>query len=170
MRARRARVLPHHAPCREPLAQVDGMVAGLPRVVTVARRQPSGAVGQSAHLLETVACCPMSPRICRCRSGNRAAASMPAPTRWAPMPWPLSWRPLSAGRRASQPRPARACRTIPRIAARAHRRTRGPGRGHARVAALVVWRTWHTYPQTGEVVVTSSSLWRGGPAPGEAQS
>ena len=46
----------------------------------------------------------------------------------------------------------------------------GPGTGDPGSEVLITWRTWHTYPQTGEVVVTSSSLWRQGVAHNRTQA
>ncbi|HMS75984.1 DUF2617 family protein [Gordonia sp. (in: high G+C Gram-positive bacteria)] len=158
-------------PLQEPLAQVDGMVAGLPVSLRLLGASHQVLVGQSAHLLETVACLP--------------DVTSDLPLSFQESGYYFNARTDIVGADAL----ATIVETIVREADEHHSRglpalvgrfpgsplaltavLAGPGADTPGSQALVVWRTWHTYPQTGEVVVTSSSLWRGGPAHSEAQS
>ena len=157
------------APPQEPLARADGEVAGLPVSLRLLGASHQVLVGQHpqrhGQLLETVACLPEVtsdlPSSFQ-ESGyyfNARTETMDGEALAAAVAGIVAevddhharGLPALLGRFPGSPLALTAI-------------VAGPGTDDPGSEVLITWRTWHTYPQTGEVVMTSSSLWRQGVA------
>ena len=157
------------APPQEPLAQADGEVAGLPVSLRLLGASHQVLVGQHpqrhGQLLETVACLPEitsdlpssfqeSGYYFNARTETMDDNGLTAAVADIVAEVDDHHRrglPALLGRFPGSPLALTAI-------------VAGPGTGDPGSEVLITWRTWHTYPQTGEVVVTASSLWRQGVA------
>ncbi|GAB07953.1 hypothetical protein GOAMR_76_00230 [Gordonia amarae NBRC 15530] len=163
------------APLQEPLAQADGEVAGLPVSLRLLGASHQVLVGQHpqrhGQLLETVACLPEvtsdlpssfqeSGYYFNARTETMDDDGLTAAVADIVAEVDDHHRrglPALLGRFPGSPLALTAI-------------VAGPGTGDPGSEVLITWRTWHTYPQTGEVVVTSSSLWRQGVAHNRTQA
>lgn len=158
------------APPQEPLARIDGEVSGLPVSLRLLGASHQVLVGDAPRLLETVACLPditadlpvsfqESGYYFSARTDTMDAAALAATVTTIVDEVDDHHRrglPALLGRFPGSPLALTAI-------------VAGPGAADPNSQVLVTWRTWHTYPQTGEVVVTSSSLWRQGVAHNRTQ-